>query len=916
MPGWRIMMAAGFSVMTAPPTGSSRAASDRATIRSWRRWLEQAPALPARRGGRALLISYEFPPTGGSGVQRPAKLVKYLRGCGWSCEVITAGHERFLWRDEELLGDLPTDCRIHRVSGWEPACLARRAVAPLRALETRQLLRAGASAWVEERFYWRLLTATTVLGRGNGEEFWVGPAVAAALRLHRRQPFDVMISTGPPHWVHRVALRVARAANIPWVADLRDPLLNDINAQPDPQRRNALLRLERAILRHATRVVTTCPSFTRELRERFPQRAADTILTITNGFDREDILRAIPADFSGPSSRECVFVHAGACYGRIQIAGLAGPLQRVLERHPEWRGRVRLLVAGTLDRRQRQRWTRDCPPWIELTGYLDHPSAIRAAAGAACSVILLPDCQHARRCIPGKTFELLALPAHILALVPRESDTAGILNAAGAATVVPFEDEPGIVAALERIITDHFAGRLTHERDWARLDRFDRGVLAADYAHCLAEASVPSPVHPFRVESGGQDARPPKVLPAARGPIRRIMFVTDAASFGGAERYVLDMAAAARRRGIDPCLCWLPCREPDPGLRERLGESGIPLVTSCQNSACGPLRFIGEFRDLLRRVRPEGLVINASGRPRWWLSCWLARLAGVPAVWVQHMVEGRDHRRVRPAWLGGRMEGPQWWRIPQALRHRLASLSATAVVALSPADRDRIIRWQRINRERITIIPPGIDCARFTFDAQARRRLRESWGLDGAEGYTSHAPFVIGTAARLVPRKGVETLIEATALLRSRNIPAVAIIAGQGPERDAFVRLAQARGVSDAVRFVGFIDDMPAFYSALDVFALCSETDSFPLSIAEAMCCGRPVVATPTTGARAQIRHLENGWQLDGFEAGELADALATLYADPALRERLGHTGRLGVCHQLSIDLTLARTLQTLRSFR
>jgi hypothetical protein len=296
--------------------------------------------------------------------------------------------------------------------------------------------------------------------------------------------------------VHRIALQLVRQANLPWVADLRDPLLNDISGQPGREYAQAMRRLERAVLGHASTVVTTCPTFTRELADRYPRRAPGSITTITNGFDRDDLLHAWPtsAPFArGGPGETCTLFHAGACYGRIQIAGLVSPLQRVLDRHPEWHGRVRLLVAGTLDRRQEERWSRDCPEWMTLAGYQGHPEVIRAAAAAACSVILLPDCGHARRCIPGKTFELLALPTHILGLAPAGSDTERLVSTAGASTTVPFEDEPGVAAALERIISAHFAGRLQHRRDWPAIDAYDRRAIAARFAECLHSARGQTP---------------------------------------------------------------------------------------------------------------------------------------------------------------------------------------------------------------------------------------------------------------------------------------------------------------------------------------------------------------------------------------------------------------------------------------
>jgi glycosyltransferase involved in cell wall biosynthesis len=395
-----------------------------------------------------------------------------------------------------------------------------------------------------------------------------------------------------------------------------------------------------------------------------------------------------------------------------------------------------------------------------------------------------------------------------------------------------------------------------------------------------------------------------------RRTIRRLTFATDAPHFGGAERYIVAMAHAARRRGIEPHIYWQRLPIGDAGVFDAASEEGL-RVTAPEpvrtRSARGVMRA---FRVMLHRECPDGLVINASGRRRHWLLCWLARHAGVPAVWVHQMVDGCDHRRLPPRRLGGRMEGLQLWRVPQTVRHRLAATAATAVVTLNAEDRERIIRWQGAARDKIRVIPHGVDCQRFRFDPVGRVKLRRAWGLSGPEPDQS---FVVGTAGRLSGEKRVDLLIDATAILRARGIPAVAVIAGDGVERDGLGELARKRAIGGAVKFVSFVEDMPAFYSGLDVFALCSRTESFGLGLAEAMACQRAVVGTPTSGAVRQIDHQISGWQLNGFSPVELADALAAIYRDPDARRRMGSHARASVIRQFSIDLTLERTLRALR---
>ncbi len=447
----------------------------------WAEWVRQQPEPPhTARAGRALLITYMFPPTGGSAVQRAAKLAKYLPACGWETEVLTAGHDRFPWHDESMLADVAGNCRIHRIAGREPACAAKSAagLVPIPRPAAR----------IEDALHWRLSMMLQRLGIDDPNSLWVGPAARFALKRHRQAPFDVIVSSGPPHFAHRIAIRIARRTGLPWVADVRDPLVSDFDRSPAAKRRiRSMVALEQQILQHAALVVTTCPSLAEDFRHRYPQRRTGTIRCVTNGFDRDDLTAALNVTGSNPD--ECVFVAAGAFYGRREIARIIAPLRQVLDARPEWQGRVRLIIAGTLDAEQRHKWEQDRPPWLTLPGYLDHASAVRLAAGADCAIVVVPRCRHGETSIPGKTFELLALPVHLLALVPPEGDTAGIVRSAGASTVTAFEDQATVAAAMERIIADRFAGGLKCTRYWAAIERYDRAVIAADFAACLAAAT-------------------------------------------------------------------------------------------------------------------------------------------------------------------------------------------------------------------------------------------------------------------------------------------------------------------------------------------------------------------------------------------------------------------------------------------
>lgn len=391
--------------------------------------------------------------------------------------------------------------------------------------------------------------------------------------------------------------------------------------------------------------------------------------------------------------------------------------------------------------------------------------------------------------------------------------------------------------------------------------------------------------------------------------VERICFLTDAPHFGGAERYLLDMCAATQRRSIQVHIHWIAPGSVHESASDQIEPDWLQRKLCGQHVSFSRQMGYGfaALCDTLQRQMPDAVVINASGRPGMWRSTWACRLLGVPSAWVHHMVDCVDPRRLPPRYLNGRMEGLSLWRIPQTLRHRLAAIGARAVFSSNIEDAEYLHRWGLATANKIHVVSPGIDPDRWNCDTKDRFASRQHW-LPGLPEDT----FVVGTAARLVDGKGIELLIEAIAQLATENPSVALLIAGTGPRQESLEQLVRNCKLDAHVRFVEFVEDMREFYHALDVFALCSTTESFGLTIAEAMACGVTVIATPTHGARRQIRHLHNGMLTEGFAAHSVALCLRELQHNRALLQRLGQQARESATTAWAIDHTLDATLEAI----
>ena len=202
----------------------------------------------------------------------------------------------------------------------------------------------------------------------------------------------------------------------------------------------------------------------------------------------------------------------------------------------------------------------------------------------------------------------------------------------------------------------------------------------------------------------------------------------------------------------------------------------------------------------------------------------------------------------------------------------------------------------------------GRDPDRFRPDPAARARLRAALGVP--EGRV-----VVVIVSRLVRHKGHPELLAALRDVVGRGIDAELWVVGarlasdHGPSLDAAFA---ASGLEDRLRLLGYRGDIAALLAAADIFALPSHFEGLPMSVIEAMLTGLPVVATAIRGPREQVAAGATGLLVPPRQAAPLADAIATLARDPALRARMGAAGRARAVARFGEAAVLDRTVRLL----
>jgi glycosyltransferase involved in cell wall biosynthesis len=203
-------------------------------------------------------------------------------------------------------------------------------------------------------------------------------------------------------------------------------------------------------------------------------------------------------------------------------------------------------------------------------------------------------------------------------------------------------------------------------------------------------------------------------------------------------------------------------------------------------------------------------------------------------------------------------------------------------VAISPAVAECLAAGG-VPRARIAVIASAVDPARVrpTVD---RALLRAALGAAADD-------LVILTLSALVPRKGIDVLLDALAQLAAQDIRPQVWIAGEGPQRADLERQAAALGVAGAVRFLGRRADVGDLFAACDVFALPAHREGLGVAALEAMAAGRPVVASAVGGLGEAVVDGRTGLLVAPGDVTALTAALGRVLRDPPLRAALGAAG-------------------------
>jgi glycosyltransferase involved in cell wall biosynthesis len=337
---------------------------------------------------------------------------------------------------------------------------------------------------------------------------------------------------------------------------------------------------------------------------------------------------------------------------------------------------------------------------------------------------------------------------------------------------------------------------------------------------------------------------------------------------GGAEMFCRELSEQLGRHGWDSVLCF----ESDPPEHvRRYMELPNVKFEKLKNAWRGSRQATRGLATLLRRHRPA--ILHAGFTPFLSAYPWVGRLCGVRQYYFT------DH--------GSQPIGYEPARAPalKRLAARIINWPLTRVLCVSDFNARTLAARDIISAKRIYRLYDGTYTNRTCGDATEFRRKH---GIPGGR-------IVISQVCWIIPEKGIDDVIEAAKIVVGRNPAVHFVMVGEGAYRAKYTELARAAGLEGHVTWTGLVGDPlgEGVYATADIVCQASRwQEAFGWVIAEAMVCGRPVVATRVGGIPEVVADGVSGFLVPHANPQALAEKLLMLAEDPELRARMGQAGR------------------------
>jgi len=425
---------------------------------------------------KVLIITYYWPPAGGSGVQRWLQMSAYLKDYGWQPIVYHPANAKYQVFDESLAAEISPDVIQISRKIKDPATLYSKVGGKKNQVGAGMSTKGKKKSFVQKMAIWM---------RGNlfipdSRKYWIKPSVRFLKKYFSENPFDAIISTGPPHSMHIIAKKLSEKTGKPWLADFRDPWTNidfyrdlNLSARADKKHR----RLEKEVLTNADAVVSVGSTLARELEE----LGAEKCEVIPNGYDPGKYTDADP----GSDRKEFIVSHIGVMPAARNPEFLWEAMAELKSENAMFAEKLSIVLVGNVDGAVPESIEKaGLSTYLDLPGTVSHKEAIVLQKKSAVLMLLINDAPNAKGILTGKVFEYMAANRPVLATGPVDGDVAAILNECEAGQMFGKSEKDKAKAYLLELFEAYLQGK-TYSNNRKKVENYSRKAQAGQIVEIL-----------------------------------------------------------------------------------------------------------------------------------------------------------------------------------------------------------------------------------------------------------------------------------------------------------------------------------------------------------------------------------------------------------------------------------------------
>lgn len=421
---------------------------------------------------KILIISYYFPPLGGIPPRRSLRFARNLPFFGWQPVVLTVStpsKNEAAW-DYKLLNDIKhLPIEVIRTK-WNDILRLSDLLGKLKLYRLR--------AWYST--FCRRFPPDSYVG-------WYPYGVKQGMKVIKQKKINCIYSNSAPFTAHLIALKLKKKTGLPWIADFRDPWVDD------PLRPKGLFKSqekheriqEAKVIRNADHVITTSKNYAVFLKSKYPQ-SRKQITTIYNGYDWP-----VRKDCSGVHKNDYLeFIYAGAFYGLQSPVSFLRSLGTLMLKGEIPKDKIRFTIIGGHGDETWKHQFADSPilKMVSVIPFITNNRVREELMKSSC-LLLFQASERGDVIVLGKTFEYISTGLPILALVPHGTECASILEQSGCLFKrVEPDSEKEVGAAILRIYESWKSGNLKVNPNWEYISQFEGGNLTKEFVRILERA--------------------------------------------------------------------------------------------------------------------------------------------------------------------------------------------------------------------------------------------------------------------------------------------------------------------------------------------------------------------------------------------------------------------------------------------